>query len=183
MEEGRGRVGAWVWLLPLISFFALIWLLAIDFNSHYYEAYGFGIPMVTARSGVIGLYVVFIVIITISYITKAVGGEEGEVQMAEVVGGGVAEASEGEGGGIVVEEVKEKTLEYPPKISGAIYGDVYVDVGDDTKLLVRTVLARLCVLCDNQHACWEKVKGKISWEDFINNTECKVGLRKMLSKQ
>ena len=71
-------------------------------------------------------------------------------------------------------------IEYPKKVPGGIYGDVAIDVGQGYRLVMRSLLVRACINCDGQDKCWEKVKGKVPADSFLENVECQAGLKKFL---
>jgi hypothetical protein len=73
---------------------------------------------------------------------------------------------------------KPRLVEYPKKVPGGVYGDTIVRVDPRTKLNLRTLLVRSCLICDRQERCWEEIQDVVSREDFLDNIECKKGLRK-----
>jgi len=70
-------------------------------------------------------------------------------------------------------------VEYPPQITGGVYADTLIPVGRGAILKLRTIIARACLFCDKQVECWPKSRRHISKEDFMFNTECKGGLRRL----
>ena len=72
---------------------------------------------------------------------------------------------------------KPKLIEYPKKVPGGVYGDTIVRVDAITKLNLRTLLIRSCLICDRQGKCWEAIQDTIPRDDFLANIECKRGLR------
>jgi hypothetical protein len=76
---------------------------------------------------------------------------------------------------------KARLVEYPKKVPGGVYGDTIVRVDPRTKLNLRTLLVRSCMICDRQGKCWEEIQDSIPRDDFLSNIECKRGLRKLRS--
>ncbi len=74
---------------------------------------------------------------------------------------------------------KPKLVEYPKKVPGGVYGDTIVRVDAVTKLNLRTLLVRSCLICDRQGKCWEEIQDTIPRDDFLANIECKRGLRQI----
>jgi hypothetical protein len=73
---------------------------------------------------------------------------------------------------------KPRLVEYPKKVPGGVYGDTIVRVDPRTKVNLRTLLVRSCLICDRQEKCWEEIQDVVSRDDFLDNIECKKGLRK-----
>jgi hypothetical protein len=87
---------------------------------------------------------------------------------------------------IEVEEMEPKSslkmqkptlVEYPKKVPGGVYGDTIVRVDPLTKLNLRTLLVRSCMICDRQGKCWDEFMDSIPQDEFLNNIDCKKGLR------
>jgi len=76
---------------------------------------------------------------------------------------------------------KPRLIEFPKKVPGGVYGDTIIRVDPRTKLNLRTLLVRSCMICDRQGKCWEEIMDSIPREDFLDNIECKKGLRKLRS--
>ena len=74
---------------------------------------------------------------------------------------------------------KPRLIEYPKKVPGGVYGDTIVRVDPRTKLNLRTLLVRSCLICDRQGKCWEEVMDTIPRDVFLENVDCKKGLRKL----
>lgn len=72
---------------------------------------------------------------------------------------------------------KPRLVEYPKKVPGGVYGDTIVRMDPITKLNLRTLLVRSCMICDRQGKCWEEIQDSITRDDFLSNIECKKGLR------
>lgn len=87
-------------------------------------------------------------------------------------------AEEVETGKVYEGPIKPKLIEYPKKVPGGVYGDTIVRVDYDTKLNLRTLLIRSCMICDREDKCWEEVKAFLDREKFLENIECKRGLRR-----
>jgi hypothetical protein len=78
----------------------------------------------------------------------------------------------------VLKTKKPRLIEYPKKVPGGVYGDTIVRVDPRTKLNLRTLLIRSCMICDRQGKCWEEIMDTIPRDEFLWNIECKRGLRK-----
>jgi hypothetical protein len=74
---------------------------------------------------------------------------------------------------------KPKLVEYPKKVPGGVYGDTIVRVDPITKLNLRTLLVRSCMICDRQGKCWEEFMDTVPRGDFLDNIDCKKGLRRL----
>lgn len=74
---------------------------------------------------------------------------------------------------------KPRLLEYPKKVPGGVYGDTIIRVDPRTKLNLRTLLVRSCLICDRQGKCWEEIMDTIPRDQFLENIDCKKGLRKL----
>ena len=70
-----------------------------------------------------------------------------------------------------------EVFEYPPKVSGGIYADSHIPVGEGRFLKLRTMIARSCLLCDEQGKCWDIVRTDVDQEFFASNIDCKEGLK------
>jgi hypothetical protein len=77
---------------------------------------------------------------------------------------------------VTVKAGKPEVVEYPEKISGGIYADSHVPIGDGKFLKLRSMIARSCLLCDEQNRCWDIIRSDIDEADFKSNTDCKEGL-------
>ncbi len=180
VDEEQG-IGAWIWLIPILGILTFLFTLRLYISQDFYAQYSMGISLQTWKSLTAGAMILYIIVLMLVYISKrpTEGEEEEQVEALPV-------AAEEKSGAVVVEDIteeEEETIEYPPKITGAIYGDALIDIGNKKKLLLRTLLARLCIVCDNQDACWEQVKDTISREEFYDNVECKFGLKKLAAKK
>jgi hypothetical protein len=74
---------------------------------------------------------------------------------------------------------KPRLVEYPKKVPGGVYGDTIVRMDAITKLNLRTLLVRSCLICDRQGKCWEEIQDTIPRDDFLANIDCKRGLREI----
>ena len=70
-----------------------------------------------------------------------------------------------------------EVFEYPPKVSGGIYADSHIPFGEGRFLKLRTMIARSCLLCDEQGKCWDIVRTDVDQEFFSSNIDCKEGLK------
>ncbi len=71
---------------------------------------------------------------------------------------------------------RKEVLEYPPKVSGGIYADSHIPLGGGRHLKLRTLIARSCLLCDEQDRCWDIVRHDVDQDFFRTNIDCKEGL-------
>jgi hypothetical protein len=74
---------------------------------------------------------------------------------------------------------KPKLVEYPKKVPGGVYGDTIIRVDPVTKLNLRTLLVRSCMICDRQGKCWDEFMDTVGRNDFLENIDCKKGLRQL----
>ena len=68
-------------------------------------------------------------------------------------------------------------FEFPPKVSGGIYADSHISLGEGRFLKLRTQIARACLLCDEQGKCWDIVRTDVDQDFFQSNIDCKEGLK------
>jgi hypothetical protein len=78
-----------------------------------------------------------------------------------------------------IQPQKPKLVEYPKKVPGGVYGDTIVRVDPLTKLNLRTLLVRSCMICDRQGKCWDEFMDTVGRNDFLDNIDCKKGLRSL----
>ena len=74
-------------------------------------------------------------------------------------------------------EDKAQIVEYPEKVSGGIYADTHLPIGDGRFLKLRTLIARSCLLCEEHDRCFTLVSHEMSAEGFNSNIDCKQGLK------
>ena len=67
-------------------------------------------------------------------------------------------------------------VEYPEKVSGGIYADTHLPIGDGRFLKLRTLIARSCLLCEEHDKCFTLVRQDMSADGFDSNIDCKQGL-------
>jgi hypothetical protein len=96
---------------------------------------------------------------------------EAEVVEAEPIEAEVEEIDE------VLKTKKPRLIEYPKKVPGGVYGDTIIRVDPRTKFNLRTLLVRSCMICDRQGKCWDEIQDAIPRDQFLENIECKKGLR------
>ncbi len=77
---------------------------------------------------------------------------------------------------VLLKTKKPRLIEYPKKVPGGVYGDTIVRVDPRSKLNLRTLLVRSCMICDRQGKCWEEIQDAIPRDQFQENIECKKGL-------
>ncbi len=98
---------------------------------------------------------------------------EAEVVEAEPIEAEVEEISDDE----ILKTKKPRIIDYPKKVPGGVYGDTIIRVDPRTKFNLRTLLVRSCMICDRQGKCWEEIQDAIPRDQFLENIECKKGLR------
>ncbi|MEM4729723.1 MAG: hypothetical protein QXH42_08220 [Thermoplasmata archaeon] len=76
-----------------------------------------------------------------------------------------------------------KVIEYPEEVSGGIYATTLVRVDDDRVLKLRTLLARACLLCDEQGDCWSTLSGTGKADELRFNVDCREGLQSIRLKK
>jgi hypothetical protein len=147
-----------------------------------------GMSLGTLRMLVVGVEILLIVVLGMVYIASLPVEEEGGITVeaeekpkhritVEVDKGVTIEDIEGDGEA----EVGEKTfVEHPEKISGGIYGDAVINMGNNTELVLRHMMARVCAVCDKKDNCWNQVQDTVSEKDFKQNTDCKDGLHNII---
>ena len=75
-----------------------------------------------------------------------------------------------------------RLIEYPKKLLGDVYSDIFIRLEDGLVLNLRTKLGRVCGNCDELPECRRRVEGKLHAEVFDWNFECKEGLKRELSR-
>jgi hypothetical protein len=108
---------------------------------------------------------------------SAVMDEEPLVVEAEIVEVEAIEVEPEEDTRSSLKAQKPKLVEYPKKVPGGVYGDTIVRVDPITKLNLRTLLVRSCMICDRQGKCWDEFMDTVPRDEFLDNLECKKGLR------
>jgi hypothetical protein len=73
-------------------------------------------------------------------------------------------------------ESNANIVEYPEKVSGGIYADTHLPLGDGRFLKLRTLIARSCLLCEEHDKCFTLVRQDMSADGFDSNIDCKQGL-------
>ncbi len=164
--------------ISILSLILLIWLFAIHVDPEIYEVYGAGIALGSWIVLSIILFILFILILGFSLISLPSHEtprdddkkDDSEVTMKAETGVASAPAPMPNG-------PQDNIVDYPDKVSGVVYGDTFVPVGDGDTVKLRTMLVRSCMICDHQDACWDKVKGKMKRTKFLRNIDCKQGLK------
>lgn len=79
-------------------------------------------------------------------------------------------------------EGKPEIVEYPEKVSGGIYADTHLPIGDGRFLKLRTLIARSCLLCEEHDKCFTLIRHDMSADGFNSNIDCKQGLNIEVSR-
>jgi flagellar basal body-associated protein FliL len=206
-EANAHKASGSIWIFVIISFFLFIWLMMINLQPDFYdESMSFGLDFTTWIIIYCLIMIFFFAIIMVGYFPfqagtpaavgaatedstktqefKAVPSENTEAQPEVLVVEAEAievELEEEEGvqtGSVYEGPIKPKLVEYPKKVPGGVYGDTIIRVDYDTKLNLRTLLVRSCMICDRQDKCWEEVRAFLDRDKFLENIECKSGLRR-----
>ncbi len=206
-EAHKVSASIWVFVIISFVLFLWLIIMNLE-PEFYDDSYSFGIDFTTWIIIGSLIMIFFLVIIMVGYFPprevapKAVGANtaessktqenispvpEPEEAVPEVlvveaepveVEAEFEEAEDVETGKVYEGPIKPKLIEYPKKVPGGVYGDTIIRVDYDTKLNLRTLLIRSCMICDRQDRCWEEVKAFLDREKFLENTECKKGLRR-----
>jgi hypothetical protein len=199
--QEREGISPALWLVPLLSIIDLLYyfLLAMGYNLP-----TFGLPTLYINYGSVGIQGVLLVILAASHAmdrrASATSGAECEpttVQeekeapaakgrpAARPAPAGPAAAATAPAKAAPAAKTAEapaksasrEVFEYPPKISGGIYADSHIPVGNGRFLKLRTLVARSCLLCDEQGKCWDIVRTDVEQDYFNSNIDCKEGLK------
>jgi len=165
-----------LWWPVFVAVPLTLFLFYIHLKPSLYESFGAGMALQTWTTVIILAMGILVFFSGMRYLS--LGAEEEEAEEIPTTESGQEQDSDN----VVVEDVEVQradTIEYPEKISGGIYGDVAIWIDEDKKLLVRTMLARLCRLCKEQQDCWKTIEDTASWDSFLTNIHCREGLAKM----
>jgi len=205
-EPPRPSAPKWLAIFPTVSGIMLLWLFALRLDL--YSPFYFDANQQAPIAIVIALDVLFLILLGIAFSSRARHDEERIDELAKTyVAPEERVGASKEGGEVDGEELVEVepevvededmqaapplkskhealihdqgVIDYPPQITGGIYSDTLVPVGRGTILKLRTIIARSCILCDKKVECWPRSRRTITKEDFMANTECKGGLRRL----
>jgi hypothetical protein len=199
IQAPSARMSPALWLVPLLAVFALLFYLALSMG---YIA-PFLLTMYQWKWGLIIIQLVFLALLISSHALdkrSTPAGDEAEEVKAEIVEDRQEAASPpkakarptvvvtGKSSGAIQEsrpqpppkpapkEGRREIVEYPEKVSGGIYADTHLPIGDGRFLKLRTLIARACLLCDEHDKCFTLVRHDMSAEGFNGNIDCKQGL-------
>ena len=189
-------------LVPILAVLVLLFYLALSMG--YIAPFLF--TLVQWKLGTIIIQLIFVAILVTSHaLDRRSAPDEGEVEAAEVkaeyidikeqpsapaktkaktgvtVSGKSAPAAQVEVPPTAApaspkKEGTPQIVEYPEKVSGGIYADSHLPMGDGRFLKLRTLVARSCLLCDEHDKCFTLVRHDMSAEGFNSNIDCKQGL-------
>jgi len=182
-EAGRG-----LWVVPLLAILNLLLYFMISMGL----VTDFGVSIFWWKAGSIVfqliLCAVLIKVLIASYSsdrTAVAGEDEGEIEAASRPGTrprAPAPARAAPAAPRSTTTPRTELLAYPEKVSGGVYATTLVRVDDRRVLKLRTLLARACLLCDEQGECWSTVRSNLNFEDFRSNVDCKEGLKSFKAK-
>jgi len=75
-----------------------------------------------------------------------------------------------------------RVVEYPAKEPGGVYSDTPMRVDEHLILNFRIILGKVCHNCEELEDCMRRVEGKLDEEAFLNNFECKEGIKQELQR-
>lgn len=200
---GPKRVSGSIFIVPFLAIILMMWLFALHMYPDIYEKYGYDITLEVWR--IIGLLILIILIAMVFMASMSTGSpgvvvsSEKKPMMAisdvkkplEVVPDQEEEADEkaefvaDDEKGEEEKPVKPadkgpKMVDYPPKITGGVYGDTIIPLGRIAKVNIRTIIVRSCSICNHKKDCWGAVKDVLSEDDFKFNVDCIPGLEKVI---
>ena len=185
----REGISPALWLVPILAIIILFYYFFISMG---YNLPTFGRTMDQLKYGSVIILGALLGVLAVSHAldrraTAASEDESDEVETEEVEETPVAKARPQTKGPQKVPAPKppeppakpagREVFEYPPKVSGGIYADSHISLGDGRLLKLRTQIARACLLCDEQGKCWDIVRTDVDQDFFQSNIDCKEGLK------
>jgi hypothetical protein len=195
--QEREGVSAALWLVPVLSIIDLLYYFLLSMG---YDVPTFGLSRLYINYGSVGIQGLLLCVLAASHAmdrrsTAAECEDEGDETEVEDVENApapkprtaAAPASKKPAAAIAAAPrapeppakpaASREVFEYPPKISGGIYADSHIPVGEGRFLKLRTIIARSCLLCDEQGKCWDIVREDVEQDLFRSNIDCKEGLK------
>ncbi|MBM4249819.1 MAG: hypothetical protein FJ149_10405 [Euryarchaeota archaeon] len=196
----REGISPALWLVPLVAIIDLLYYFLLSMG---YALPTFGLSMWMINLGSVGIQGALLCVLAVSHALDRrattvsedeVDGPDAEDIERDPAGGtaakGATPAKAPAGGAATKGAASAKAsapapaprpagrevFEYPPKVSGGIYADSHIPLGEGRFLKLRTQIARSCLLCDEQQTCWEIVRTGVEQEIFASNIDCKEGL-------
>jgi outer membrane biosynthesis protein TonB len=88
---------------------------------------------------------------------------------------------------VISEDVEDmadmpRVVEYPKKEPGGVYSDTLLKVDENLILNYRILLGKVCHNCEELDECKRRVEGKLDDDIFLENFECKDGIKAELQK-
>jgi outer membrane biosynthesis protein TonB len=89
--------------------------------------------------------------------------------------------------GVISDDVDDiddllRVVEYPKKEPGGVYSDTLLKVDENLILNYRILLGKVCHNCEELEDCKRRVEDKLSEDVFLDNFECKDGIKSELHK-
>jgi hypothetical protein len=196
--QEREGISPALWLVPVLAVIDLLYYFLLSMG---YDLPRFGLSIWAFNIGSIGLQGALLVILSVSHAldrraTAVCEDETDEAQVEEVeqapapraraAAASAASAAKAATKGAApapkapeppAKSASREVFEYPPKVSGGIYADSHIPIGEGRFLKLRTIIARSCLLCDEQGKCWDIVRTDVGQEFFTSNIDCKEGLK------
>ena len=199
---GSKRVSGGIFLVPILAFMLMVWLFALHMYPDIYAEHSYGLSLELWR--IVGLIILIILIAIILMAFMSTGNTTVVVSSPtpmkaiveaekppEVILDDTPEEKPSAGDDdkpeFVEDEKAEKPkekgpqmIDYPPKITGGVYGDNVIPLGQIAKVNIRTIIIRACSICGHKAQCWSDVKDVLDEDDFKFNVDCIPGLEKMI---
>jgi outer membrane biosynthesis protein TonB len=88
---------------------------------------------------------------------------------------------------VISDEVEDMTdlprvVEYPQKEPGGVYSDTLLKVDENLILNYRILLGKVCHNCEELEDCKRRVEDKLDEDIFLDNFECKEGIKAELQR-
>ncbi len=186
----REGISPALWLVPILSIIDLLYYFLLSMG---YDLPTFNQPMWIINYASVGIQGLLLVVLAGSHAMDRRATAACEEEPEEAVTDEVEEAPEPKARNVAkaaaakapapkapeppAEPAGREVFEYPPKVSGGIYADSHIPVGEGRFLKLRTLIARSCLLCDEQGRCWDIVRTDVDQDFFTSNIDCKEGLK------
>jgi hypothetical protein len=188
----REGISPALWLVPILAIIDLLYYFLLSMG---YDLPTFNLPMWIFNLGSVGIQGALLCVLAVSHALdrRASTASEDELDEAEVeeveevpapksrpeakIAPARAPAPTPKPPEPLAKPAGREVFEYPPKVSGGIYADSHMPIGEGRFLKLRTMIARSCLLCDEQGKCWDIVRTDVDQEFFASNIDCKEGLK------